>query len=50
MPPFQKEGPIAACLSMECMSGCITDWISFRLNNAPAQPARVSVMDHYLTN
>jgi hypothetical protein len=32
------------------MSGRITDRIGFRLDNTPAQPARVRVMDDDLTN
>jgi hypothetical protein len=32
------------------MSGCITDWIGFRLDNTPTKSARVSVMDHDLAN
>ena len=50
MPSFQKEGAIALSHSMECMSGRITDRISFRLDYTPAQSARVSVMDDGLAN
>jgi hypothetical protein len=32
------------------VSGCITDRIGFRLDNTPAQPSKVSVMDHHHAN
>jgi hypothetical protein len=32
------------------MAGGITDWISFRFDDAAAEPAVIGIVDHYFAN
>ena len=44
--PKKRRG-VAPRLSEECVTGGITDRMSLRLDDAPAEPAVIDIMDDY---